>query len=203
MFGLHGCTPRTLRHHPTHNTPGARHLGRGYTLHELMVTLAIAGSLGTLAAGAGNLIERNRLVAITNTLVGHLHLARSEAVTRGMRITLCQSPDGRACGRSDQWERGWLLFVDNNRNRRIDRNEKIVYTHASLAPGYTLRWRGSMGSNYYLSFKPNGGTNKVGTFSLCGPDGASQARTVIVFRSGRVRTSTRKPGGKPPDCPGA
>ena len=50
-------------------------------------------------------------------LVGALNMARSEAIKRGVRVTLCKSADPDAttpaCAPGAAWNQGWLVFVDN------------------------------------------------------------------------------------------
>ena len=88
----------------------------GFTLVELMVTLVIAAIL--LTAGVPSfttLIKNNRLTTSTNELVGALTLARSEAVKRGLRVTVCKSADQASCDTSGTgWQQGWIVFTDEN-----------------------------------------------------------------------------------------
>lgn len=89
----------------------------GFTLLELMITVAV------LAIGVGigipsfqDMMRRNRLATQTNTFVGAFALARSEAVKRGVRVTLCPASDAvnqNACSNSDDWaENGMIIFTD-------------------------------------------------------------------------------------------
>ena len=47
-------------------------------------------------------------------LAASLRLARSEALKRGMEVTVCPSTDGKICQTSPDWTKGWLVFADNN-----------------------------------------------------------------------------------------
>jgi len=56
---------------------------RGFTIIELMVTIAIAAILLTIAAPSfQQLIKSNQVAAQNNELIAMIHLARSEAVRR-------------------------------------------------------------------------------------------------------------------------
>jgi len=173
----------------------------GFSIVELTAVLLIAGVLYGMVSGLYRLVEQTRLTSAVNNLVAALHLARSEGIVRRSRITLCQSDNGIQCGSTDRWERGWIIFNDLNNNYRLDQSETVIRIQQALSKEFTARWRGSAGSNHHLSYLATGGTNKVGTFTFCYRNSPGNARTVILYRSGRFRTSTKKANGKPPDCP--
>ena len=175
---------------------------QGYTLLELLTSLTIVGILMSISMGAMGIIHSTQTTILTNDFVRVLHLARSEAIRRHNRITICQSSNGSQCTKEDRWENGWIMFSDLNRDRFLDENEDVLQVHEPLAPGYTLTWRPSGRNRDSISFTPDGGTNKVGTFSICSISKKGPSRTIIVYRTGRVRSDTVKPGGSPPDCPG-
>jgi len=90
----------------------------GVTVIELLVTLSIMVILLTVALpGFSELMAETRRVASVNQLVGALNMARSEAIKRGVRVTLCKSADPDAttpaCAPGAAWNQGWLVFVDN------------------------------------------------------------------------------------------
>ncbi len=90
----------------------AHRRSHGFTLLELMVTVLVLGVL--LGAGVPAFFETirsNRATADTNELVTALSIARSEAVRRGARITLCGSSNGTSC--DGAWGQRWMLFVDS------------------------------------------------------------------------------------------
>jgi type IV fimbrial biogenesis protein FimT len=85
----------------------------GFTLIELMVVVAIAAILMAVAVPSfRDVTERNRVSTQVNTFVGDLQLARSEAIKRGLAVSLCASSDGGSCLDNNAWNRGWIMFVD-------------------------------------------------------------------------------------------
>ncbi len=168
---------------------------KGFTLVELMVTVAVGVILLTLAVpGFQDMIRNNRMATQTNEFVTALNLARSEAVKRGVRVTVCKSSNGDDCDTSASgWEQGWMVFADGDNDGVCTQsgstcNEEIISIHAPLAPSATLA--GNALVDDYISFVPSGfsqttgGGLQVGTVTLCA---ASKARQIILSSTGRVR----------------
>jgi type IV fimbrial biogenesis protein FimT len=97
---------------------GVREASRGLTMVELMVTVAIAAILGTLAAPAFNdFLVRNRSSAMANEFTSSVLRARNEAVSRNTCVVICRSTtQGDAlpsCNTSaEDWRVGWIVFTD-------------------------------------------------------------------------------------------
>jgi len=84
---------------------------RGFTLMELMITVAVMAILLTAALpNFRTALQNNRLTAQANELITAMQFARSEALKRGFPVELCSSSDGAVCG--GDWNEGWLVYVD-------------------------------------------------------------------------------------------
>jgi type IV fimbrial biogenesis protein FimT len=80
----------------------------GFSLVELLVTVAIVAILSAIAAPSyQSLIAANKLSHSANQLLGGANLARMEAIRRGQPMRLCASSSGEACD-GQTWER-WLV----------------------------------------------------------------------------------------------
>jgi type IV fimbrial biogenesis protein FimT len=83
---------------------------RGFTLIELMVTVAVLAIVLSLAAPSfASLMASNRMSTQTNEFIGALNLARSEALRRAQPVTLLSADN-------DNYSRGWTVFPDLNGN---------------------------------------------------------------------------------------
>jgi len=164
---------------------------RGFTLVELLVVLAVGSILLAIAIPSyAFLVNTSRLAAVTNDLVTALQLARSEAIKRGTRVTVCKISDAMAaapaCSTTANWQDGWLVFVDDGVRGVIDGGDTLLWVRGPMANG-TI----STDSNYsrFVSYRASGvsqgsGGLRNGTLRICL---ASRQRDIIINYTGRIR----------------
>jgi type IV fimbrial biogenesis protein FimT len=182
------------------NRPKAgQRIQSGVTLVELVSTLAVATLL--LATGIPefkHILASNTLTREINTMVTHLHLARSEAVKRGKRVVLCPSSNGFKCLTGIDWSQGYLLFVDQNGNREFDETELRLRHHVT---GRSKPRITSTAGRRSITYRPDGsatGSNLSLTF--CPAQQRVSPKAVIVSNTGRPRVSGESANGSPLLC---
>jgi type IV fimbrial biogenesis protein FimT len=101
--------------------PRERHrASKGFTLVELMVTIAVLAILLTLGVPSFTaVINNNRLAAGANEFAAALQHARMEAMRRNTRVIVCRSDDQVSCSAGSEW-RAWVVFVDRDRDGVAD-----------------------------------------------------------------------------------
>ncbi len=83
---------------------------KGFTLFELIVTIAVAAIIVSFGVpGFTSIVQNNRAVTHTNDLVTALNLARSEATRRGAEVQVCPSDDAATCSATTDWSDGWIV----------------------------------------------------------------------------------------------
>ncbi|MET0332622.1 MAG: GspH/FimT family pseudopilin [Dyella sp.] len=88
---------------------------RGFTLTELLVTVAVASILAMIAVPSFlTLMRRQRVAGSYNSLVASLQYARTEAINRGAYVAVCPTTsttkNAATCSGSTSYETGWLVY---------------------------------------------------------------------------------------------
>ena len=156
-----------------------------FTLLELMITIAIVGLVTAFAVPSMNTFTKDdRLATQINTLVGHLALARSEAVLRSQQVILCVSDNSTSCSGTD-WSEGWIVFIDANNDSGFSTGEEVVRAQPALEGGNILN--SSIGSSVTYDSRGFAATGSTGTFSLCDDRGNEFIKSIAISNTGRVR----------------
>ncbi|MDP5070519.1 MAG: GspH/FimT family pseudopilin [Congregibacter sp.] len=166
--------------------PGVAKSDVGFTLVELLITLAVTAILITLGTPALSQLKEKvqsaRVIQHTMTL---LNYARFEAVTRGTNITLCATDELGQCKRDWNDAVSTRVFVDRNQNRNYDSHETTLRTSTLPTNNGIVTWRASLGRRY-VTFDASGFTWQNGTLIYCPGDGnARNAYAVVVNQAGR------------------
>jgi type IV fimbrial biogenesis protein FimT len=83
----------------------------------MVAITVLAIGLGIAVPSFTDMTRRNRLTTQTNSLLSALAIARSEAVKRGVSVTVCPaqtaSDTADQCSGDTNWaENGWIVFTD-------------------------------------------------------------------------------------------
>ena len=171
----------------------------GYTLIELLISLAVIGILTALATASYAAVKsRWDSEEARAALYTGFFTAKTQAIAGGIQTVICPSNDGQYCLASNQWHFGWIVFQDINQNREHEADEARLKVQPALSSRTRL---GSNAGRTRLVFQPNGsngGTNA--TFTLCDGRGPETAKNLIISNTGRIRTAPADPSAAAQIC---
>jgi len=172
----------------------------GFTLIELVVTLAVAAVLALMVAPSfRGTIQNSRIVGLTNDLLSDISVARTEAIKRATNVGICMSTTGTKCDGAT-WQDGRIIFADTNNDGAYTAGEVVIRVRERLsnntltsatapnpiifgprgipmtAPGFTDMWA------------------NPASFSLCDDRGASKGRSIGISVTGQASISANPPG---------
>lgn len=163
-----------------------------------MIGVAIVAIMIRLAVPSYQfIINSSRISGELNGLLATFQLARSEAVRRGLSVTVCSSVNGSSCSGSNNWKTGWLVFVDLNNNASLDTGDTVLRQQVALASANTVVADNSVST---VRFNREGIAAGLPadpvTFTFTPPSNASsQKRCLAVGAAGRMTLELPGVGG--------
>jgi type IV fimbrial biogenesis protein FimT len=169
----------------------------GYSLLELLMTIAVAAMLLTLGLPSFSALKaRNAQRVEINALFHAVHLARKGSIMRKQVVSLCPTANGVSCNPGRDWSGGLLVFENSDRDEppELDDGEILLYRHlASPSTKITANRRGFTLRATFLR-----ATN--GTLVVCDTAGRVAPRALVISYTGRPREAEKTPRGTPYSC---
>lgn len=170
----------------------------GFTLIELVVTIAIAAVLTMVAAPSFVTFQRNsELTSVANSLLAAVNAARAEAMKTGLNAFVVPTGNG------NNWTSGWVVFVDKDRNNTYSITNDTTVLVQGAVPSYitiTGTNNAAISPASYIMFDGSGYAKSYGvppglanlSLSISRNDvptgqAAAETRRLLVARTGRAR----------------
>ena len=174
-----------------------RNKTEGYSLFELVMTLALVALLTTVGLPSlSSLAADKYLVTEVNALFHAVYLARTESIARRRVVSICPSLDGQYCDPSYDWSKGWILFVNKGMKKPLQRDDdEVILQHHWVSEtsqitanrkGFTLRATQLRATN--------------GTIVFCDRAGRAESRALVISFTGRPRVTRKNRAGKAYTC---
>lgn len=155
---------------------------QGFTIIELMITLAIAAIIISFAAPSfKEIIDNNRVSSRANDFIASLALAKSEAVKRNASAQIVPTAGG------SDWSDGYKIGIDLNGNNLFEDavdGEKTLKIIDAPKSGTTVN--STMTKIEYNSF---GGISVAGTFEF---DAAYACKRTVTLSSSGVNSISKE-----------
>lgn len=179
---------------------------RGVTLVELMVTVAVLAVVLMISAPSmTGFVERHAVETAAEDFASDIRLARTEAMKRGMPVSICIRSEVINAGKSTLacaaaqgtkgFANGWLVFADTNGDGAYSAaaGDTLIRDHQAVSSVITSMLRNTATVFYTLQ---NTGimSGAAGNITVLPASGTEQQRVgcVIISFLGRARVETGK-----------
>ncbi|TCN81541.1 GspH/FimT family pseudopilin [Shewanella fodinae] len=147
---------------------------RGFTLVELMVTVAVAAILLSVGVPSlKSLYDGYRVRSEISRIEQLLAFARNQAVSYGMTVSVCAYASDGVCG--SNWRNGILVYAVDP-----DGNNKTLKVVDGFNSGDSVK-----GTD--VSFRADGLSSGAATFVYCTDSSSVNSRSVTVSTSGMIK----------------
>jgi len=163
----------------------------GFTLVELLIALFVLAIILSFAVpNMRKMVLDNRVKSATNTLVGALHYARSEAIARNEPIPFCPAPEDESdatepCGSTSDYKYGAQIHNDTfefyYRTENLPNNIKVELGSGLDMDNFLIFDRNG---SFYHAFTPH----KTTRLFIANDNYDGIARTICIGQFGQIKT---------------
>ncbi|HEY8099062.1 MAG TPA: GspH/FimT family pseudopilin [Methylobacter sp.] len=162
----------------------------GFTLIELMITLAIVAILMVIGIPSyQSLITGSNITTESTSLMGDLQYARSQAIKQGLPVSVCAAnTSGGApytCSGLSNWAGGWVTYTNNPPTNTVTNSVLRVQQPLTSSDTMTSTSATALSS---VSFNNFGFSTIKGSVTVSPLSGSVASKTVCVSGVGNVQS---------------
>lgn len=167
----------------------------GFTLIELMVTLAVVTILAAVAVpNMRTIIQNNRISTQVNSLLADISLARSEAIRGSVNVQICTwnstaNPSNPACDGGNDWSGGRVICADRDNDGVFCEAGELVRSREGIAP---MTLTPAIAASSFI-FNTRGAPATVVNFRLCDDRGTASAKPITITNIGQASVPSSPP----------
>lgn len=163
---------------------------QGFTLLELMITLAIVAIMLAMAVpGFSAMMRENAIHTSRDDLFRAFRFARDEASKRATRVSICALTAGSngSCDTSaTSWDNGWIVFVDDATKGKVDTGDEILSVYQNTVKRADYLVKSATVSKYHVSFSSSGRGEGFELW-VCDEDKGVDGKGLRVYLTGNVQ----------------
>lgn len=153
----------------------------GFTLIELMVTIAVAAILLTIGVPSlTSLYESSRAGSEIQKINDAFLFARNQAINYGSTVTICPYA-ASTCG--TDWNKGFNIYLDNGVNKSL---LKVI---DSVNNNDTIKISGPTGKK--INFMPDGLVSNDTLVIYCAGGKSTNSRSINISTSGLIKSGDK------------
>lgn len=172
---------------------------KGFTFIEAITVVAVVVITTSMAfPGYTRLVSSNLQTTSINQFSTALAQARYYAVTNMRPVVLCPSSNQQDCTGGFEWQHGYISFVDLDRDKQHDANEKIIAIKEKQSD--SVKVLTSTGRRK-IAFRPTGDSSGSNvTVRFCSDKTNLPGKALILSNIGRARLARKMPNGDKISC---
>ncbi|MEX2475646.1 GspH/FimT family pseudopilin [Marinobacter sp.] len=170
----------------------ASKLAAGFTLPELVITIAIFSIVSSLAVqGWNTLVDKSRHRTVLESYHSLFALARWTAASTHSLVTLCPLSEQNEC--IDDWQLPVSVFVDKDNDKKPDSGQILKQFPPPPHP-FSMRSR-TAGRGYFRFNEKGFAYGALGSLVLCPTDTSTGTMTYMAVNMvGRFRVQSDEDG---------
>ncbi len=158
----------------------------GFTLIEVLITLSLIALLfGIAISDIKGFVSNSEITRARDEISYAIQRTRNEAISRNENVILCKSENFAKCANNGDYEQGWIIFVDNDKDKKVDSGEEILHTYNTDYNQVSIV--GNSNFKNRMTFLPTGDSTSFGRLVICNKKRLKTSEVIFINATGKPR----------------